>query len=195
MEITWYKLKKIGQSKIVNLTIFIPLFGYMIFFNNQLVSLIEISTAYLDKFNIDFNALLDNSGTLFYLYFGFSFLGIATILYKLFSSDLINEYTSMREYIEKEKDIMNYANTLSLYEKLLQKNNQQIKKLQNQIVPVEKIENETLVSIMSINWQYQNTKLKIIQIIVFSLYLFGFLLISIPSIKMFYNILVIFFKS
>lgn len=194
--ISWNSLKKIGQSKLVNLTIFVPLFGYMIFFNDYLVSLIEISISYLNKFDVNYNnTFLDNSNILFYFYFGFSLIGIASIMYKLFSPDLINEYSSMREYIEKEKDVMNRDNILSLYEKLDHDNNQEIKKVQDKILPVDIIENETLVSIMTINWEYYNTKLKIIQSIIFIFYVFGFLLVSVPSLKMFYNIMIVFFRN
>jgi len=196
VNITWGNLKIIGQSKLVSMTIIIPLFGYIIFFNEQLISIIEVSNSYLNQFKIIHTDItLNNSNKLFYIYFGLSFLGIASILYKLVSPSLINEYKSMREYIDKEKMIMNLNNTNILFNKLKDDNNKDVDLLQDKIVPVSEISDDTLIGIMSINWKHNNELFQKTRMLVFSLYIVGFLLLFIPSIRMFYNVGVIFFNN
>ena len=196
MNIAWSELKKVGQSKLVNMTILIPLFGYIIFFNDKLTSIVEISTSYLSQFQtIESNISFDTSNNLFYIYFGLSLLGIASILYKLASPSLINEYISMREYIDKERNIMNLCNTTSLYNLLTDQKNSKVSSLQDKIIPVEEIDIDTVVGIMSINWEHNNTLYKKTRVLILLLYIFGFFLISIPSIKMFFAIIIIFFYN
>lgn len=195
MQITWSALKRIGQSKLLQLTILIPIFGYMIFFNYELVDIVKKSTNYLyDKNIINTKVLFINSYKLYYLYFGFSLLGIASILYKIVSPDLINEYLSLREYIEKETNIMNYNNTKRLFNQLKDEGIEEVETLQDKIIPVESINNTTIIDIMTINWNYNNKLYNKTKITIFCLYTFGFILIAIPSLKMFYNTIVIFIK-
>ena len=195
MQITWNDLKRIGQSKLLQLTILIPIFGYMIFFNHELVSIVEKSTNYLyDKNIINSKILFTNSYKLYYLYFGFSLLGIASILYKIISPNLINEYLSLREYIEKESSIMNQNNTKTLFNRLKNEKVKGIEILQDNIIPVQSITENTIIDIMTINWKHNNTLYKKTKITIFLLYTFGFILIAIPSLKMFYNTIVIFIK-
>ena len=195
MQITWSALKRIGQSKLLQLTILIPIFGYMIFFNYELVDIVEKSTNYLyDKNIINTKVLFINSYKLYYLYFGFSLLGIASILYKIVSPDLINEYLSLREYIEKETNIMNYNNTKRLFNQLKDEGIEEVETLQDKIIPVESINNTTIIDIMTINWNYNNKLYNKTKITIFCLYTFGFILIAIPSLKMFYNTIIIFIK-
>lgn len=194
MDITWNNIKKIGQSKIVSMTIFIPIFGYLIFFNDFIIDFIQKSTIFLENELISHNLnTVDNK--LYFLYFGFSFLGIASILYKIFTPNLINEYLSLREYIKEEKELMTDKNIRDLCDKLIDLKVTDISILQNKIIPVEQIENSTIIEIMKVNWDYYNTKYLYIRYIIIFCYFVGFILVSIPSIKMFYKILIIFMNK
>lgn len=192
---TWISLKKIGQSKIVTMTIIIPLFGYMIFFNESMIKLFELSTSYLNQYSSTTNMDFEYSNKLFYLYFGFSFIGIASLIYRIVSPDLINEYKSLREYIDKEKNIMSLTNVTQLYNLLKDNSNNKVDKLQDNIIPVETVSSETVTNIMSINWEHHNTSFVKTRNIIFYLYIFGFVLVFIPSIQMFYSICIIFFSN
>lgn len=194
MDIAWNNIKKIGQSKIVSMTIFIPIFGYLIFFNDFIIDFIQKSTIFLENELISHNLnTVDNK--LYFLYFGFSFLGIASILYKIFTPNLINEYLSLREYIKEEKELMTDKNIRDLCDKLIDLKVTDISILQNKIIPVEQIENSTIIEIMKVNWDYYNTKYLYIRYIIIFCYFVGFILVSIPSIKMFYKILIIFMNK
>ena len=191
MNIEWNNIKKIGQSKIVGMTIMVPIFGYLIFFNDFLINFFKDYMSFLQtisKNNITIN------DKLFYLYFGFSFLGVASILYKIFSPNLINEYISMREYIKDEKELLTNTNIRNLFNKLKNMNIKEVEILQDKIIPVDIIEKSTIIEIMKTNWDYYNNLYKFIRCTIVVFYIIGFIFISVPSMNMFYNIFLIFFK-
>ncbi len=102
----WDGLRRIGQSKLMNLTILVPLLGYLILFNEQLIEYFELSKEVFP--NIDDGSKLSNEtkSRLFYFYFGFSFLGVASLFYQLFCPSLLKEHGSAGDYVNEELDLM-----------------------------------------------------------------------------------------
>jgi hypothetical protein len=109
----WDDLRKLGQSRLVALTILVPLLGYMILFNEQIIKYLEISSPYFhDIFITDTPA--DGDGLsislayrLYFFYFGFTFLAIGNIIYYFCCPVLVKEYGSAAAFHATEGPIMN----------------------------------------------------------------------------------------
>ena len=92
----------------MKLTIFVPIFGYLILFNEQVAQLFEVSAQVVDfsgksdSLGLEESISKDTKTRLYYFYFGFSFLGIGSLIYQMFCPSLIKDYSSEREYIREE---------------------------------------------------------------------------------------------
>ena len=95
----WNVLKTIGGSYFSSFTIFIPLFGYLIFFGSFIGGIYTIDLANFGKFNI---------GTEYGFHFmklkmtytGLSIIGLSSIIFKIFCPKEISAYKDGREFIE-----------------------------------------------------------------------------------------------
>ena len=76
----WDELRRLGNHKLVQLTVVVPIVGYLILLNKQLAAYYAL---YFDA-----NAT-DISYRLYCLYFGFTFLGIASLLFNLLCPKLV----------------------------------------------------------------------------------------------------------
>ena len=94
---TWSTLGKLGRSKLVSYTVFIPIIGFFVLFNGQVTSFLELSSATLNISKEDLSLLSIKS--LKNLYFGLSFLAFASITFKIFCPDSIQEYGNLDSYI------------------------------------------------------------------------------------------------
>ena len=79
----WSKLKKIGQSRVARATVFIPLVGYFVIFNEQLTHYLRLiprlagnePPAALDQLNLT---------RIIYLYIGLFCIGVASLIFQFF---------------------------------------------------------------------------------------------------------------
>lgn len=188
----WALIRRIGESKILNMTMLIPFFGYMIIFNEQIVHLFEVSK---DIFLHTIDATsTGNTGIsndakmrLFYFYFGFTFLGIGSLTYQLLCPDLIKEYASNREFIREEISLMTPKRIQETIEHL-KKNNSNDDELKDIIWRVERsgIESQQpVIDLMMMQWTHENKSTSIIRALTAIMYALGFIILSIPSIAMF----------
>jgi hypothetical protein len=102
----WDELRTIGNSRLVKLTIIVPLIGYMILFNDQLVKYLELSSPY---FRDVFLSGETGSGTtwslayrLYCFYFGFTALAIGALVYEFRCPKLVQTYGSAAEFYRVE---------------------------------------------------------------------------------------------
>jgi hypothetical protein len=96
----WAKLREIGNSPVVKLTIAIPLVGYLIIFNEDLLHYLDLSrelfghhvkTAGSEEAHVSWRLLL--------LYFGLSFIAVAAGLYAWFCPNEIKSYRLAGDYV------------------------------------------------------------------------------------------------
>ena len=201
----WENIRKIGRSKIMTLTIFIPIIGYMIIFNEQLIHLFELSENLFSSITVtnstDKDVVSEDSKTrLFYFYFGFTFLGLGSLLFQVFCPNLIKEHGSDREFIKEELSLMTTKRAKSildfLHNKVPEKNDELVK-LQNDIgFPNSVFSNDNMdkryksatINLMLMQWQYENWSSKNARRFINFFYCIGFLVLAIPSIEMFYKV-------
>ncbi|SEA23809.1 hypothetical protein SAMN05660964_01198 [Thiothrix caldifontis] len=197
---TWVALRKIGKSKIVGMTIFIPFFGYMILFNDQFVHLFSLSKElFLDDYSSNTSVALDfakeGKNRLFYFYFGFTFLGIASLIYKLSCPSLINDYGSDRDFIKEELPLITIKRGEEIIQYLSEKkasSSQEIENIKWKLKNSNEINNN--IDLMSIYWGYENTTKISARMASALLYLFGFSILMIPAIAMFIDVSTVFFN-
>lgn len=186
---TWDSLSRIGQLKVMNLTILIPFIGYMILFNENIVQLLELSKE-VHSFTID------NISRLFYFYYGLSSLGIGSLIYQLKCPVLIKEYDSQNIYAKEESAFLTKRRISSI--------TREIRRLRSTLHPIaEKVigiasgedssqgykEIEPAkIDLLIIHWREVNRSHKLARFGIFHLYLVGFIILLIPSIEMFINL-------
>lgn len=207
---SWESIRKIGQSKILGLTILVPILGYMILFNEQLVHYFELSKDIFTSTVIDaspdgVNISNDNKSRLFYFYFGFSFLGFGSLIYQLFCPSIIKEHSSDREFIRDGLSLMTEKRIDLVRRYLGQKVDESLfpeladLKQRFKIAKEMNLEHGTkhrelaAKDLMLMQWQYENWSYFIARIFIFALYLLGFGILAIPTLEMFKNVLYAYF--
>ena len=80
----WDRLRSIGNSRIAKLAILVPIFGYLIIFNQHLVA----------YYNTIFDPDLNTSFWLYFFYFGMSSIGFGSLIYIFWCPKEIQEYGS-----------------------------------------------------------------------------------------------------
>ena len=101
----WESLARTGSSKLVSLTVLVPVFGYLIIFNQQVVSLFDLSPYYIPSINENWAWLIDGKDRLYCFYFGLFSIGLGSILYQLFCPPIVKEFKSSFEYMTKAQDL------------------------------------------------------------------------------------------
>jgi hypothetical protein len=102
----WTTLRSIGSLRIVQLTILVPVIGYFILFNDELVQRLEFSNQVIPR--ADHHAGLSN-GTLLKLmslYFGLCFVGLGSALFSALCPALVRRYQHFSEYAASEIDLL-----------------------------------------------------------------------------------------
>ena len=203
----WSNLKKIGRSKIVSLTIFMPIFGYMIMFNEHLIGFFELSSqAFTDSVNAVQGEnskepiTIDTKTRLYYFYFGFSFIGVASLIYQMFCPSMIKEYESGGEYIQEQKPLLTENRLINLSENLEKEGVIDSAKIKSVRASYEigwqlgekegkNKRDAAVIDLLDLHWESENTSDKAARLLVFLFYMFGFFILAIPSYMMFKNVL------
>ena len=205
--IKWDLLGKIGNSKIMGLTIIMPLIGYMVIFNVHVVEYLNLSTSLFtgESSNGSVPAQtgpeFKESTRLLLIYYGLTLLGIASIIYQFFCPPLIKMYPYEGRYIESEIALMTNLRYQEMSKKLMDcysEGSDETKKLKkiigvtNEIFSNGKKNDEDdpeykrqMIDFMSINWAHSNNLGKVIRFFVTIFYALGFAALAIPSIMTF----------
>ena len=91
----WDNLRRVGSSRLVQLTIVIPVVGYFLLLSESLTEY------YVLLFEEE-----PGLWRLYFLYFGFCTLAVASLLFNWFCPSEIKEHGSAYDFVEKQKDIM-----------------------------------------------------------------------------------------
>jgi hypothetical protein len=100
VRVGWVRLREIGNSQIVKLTIAIPLVGYIIIFNESLLHYLDLSR---ELFGHHTNLVASDeahvSWRLLLMYFGLCFIAVGAALYSWYCPDEIKSYRLPSDYI------------------------------------------------------------------------------------------------
>ncbi|MBR1170502.1 hypothetical protein [Bradyrhizobium liaoningense] len=111
--IPWSAIRRIGQSRLLSLTIVVPFLGSMILFNQAVVDVLMLSPEMVRRwFPVDgppeqLRAVAHNLtlSRLYYVYFGLSFLGFGSSLFALFCPTIVKDYSSAASFQAAEMNV------------------------------------------------------------------------------------------
>lgn len=199
----WVNLRRIGQSKVVRLTILVPIFGYLILFNEEIVHLFEVSTQVVKGLNtvpvIQEVISNDTKTRLYFFYFGFTFLGIGSLIYQVFCPGLIKDYSSEREFLREEVGLVTKKRFNRMASYLEQENlaspidvNDAVDEYANATSLMPKQREAQIdaakMDIMVLFWWSENVSRVVARHAILFFYLVGFCVLAIPSLNMFYRV-------
>ena len=91
----WRTLKALSNSPLAKLTIIVPVVGWLLLYNNMLVSIIENITGV--------EADPDDLWKLYVFYVGLTLISFSAILFVVFCPRIISHFPDFNEYIEVER--------------------------------------------------------------------------------------------
>jgi hypothetical protein len=95
----WTKLREIGNSPAVKLTIAIPLVGYLILFNESVLHYLDLSRELFGQPRTAGESGAHVSWRLLVLYFGLCFIAVGAALYAWHCPDEIKSYRLPSDYL------------------------------------------------------------------------------------------------
>ncbi|SEI19461.1 hypothetical protein [Tardiphaga sp. OK245] len=110
--IPWSTIRRIGQSRLIALTIIVPFLGSLLLFNQSIVDVLTLSPDLVRRWlhlSVDESTAEARKLTLarlYYIYFGLTFLGIGSALFVLFCPLEIKNYSSIIEYQTTEAPLI-----------------------------------------------------------------------------------------
>ncbi|MGU3794008.1 hypothetical protein [Vibrio diabolicus] len=198
----WKSLRVIGENKAVKLTMLTPIFGYLILFSDKFQSLVaQASQSVGISSGGASDITLINS---YFLYFGLLSIAIASAMYAILAPTLVKEFYSNRDYVQENIDHITPSRVFGLSSFVL-KEFSDMEQPHDIHVKISEFE-KTLVDGNHLN-NAQNIKLRELAIdlhnhfwnctayshwflrgCVFVFYLIGFLLLMVPSLKLFFSV-------
>ncbi|HWK38908.1 MAG TPA: hypothetical protein VNR88_08335 [Hyphomicrobium sp.] len=113
--ISWSAIRRVGQSRLLALTIIVPFLGSFLIFNQHVISALAISPELVKRWlNLPKETTADVAETiafarLYFLYFGLSFLGIGSALFAAFCPITIKNNASNADYLKLEGPMITKA--------------------------------------------------------------------------------------
>jgi hypothetical protein len=102
----WTSLRSIGNLRVVQLTILVPVIGYFILFNDELVQRLEFSRQVIPRIDQHIGLSAGTLLKLMSLYFGFCFVALGSALFSIFCPALVKRYQDFAEYARTEIDLL-----------------------------------------------------------------------------------------
>jgi hypothetical protein len=113
--IPWSAIRRIGQSRLLSLTIVVPFLGSLLLFNQYVVDFLTLSPDVVAR-------LVQRTGQsvgevsrqvsltrLYYAYFGLTFLGIGSFLFAMLCPTEVKSHASAREFVQTETSVVSRA--------------------------------------------------------------------------------------
>lgn len=196
---SWDQLKKIGQSRLLSLTMIVPFLGYLILFNQVLNEWLINSYRFLSLDIIQLEVAGGRNkviaSQLYFIYYGLSLLGVASMFFYLFCPVSMKEYSSEYQFVHQELGIMTVFRAKKIIRmlRIRCKNDNavmnQLNSINCQSLAEEKWLNKAdSCLLLSVFWQQDSLHHGFIRWLVSILYLLGFFVLSIPSLKTFFYV-------
>lgn len=182
----WGRLRSLGNSPAAKVSIAIPLVGYFIIFNNEIVDFLRLHSSVC----ADHCAV---SWRLIFLYFGGSALGVAAAIYSFLCPLVIKQYASAAEFLNAENDYFSAPRNMAfLVDRIYEYGGH---------VPDKLLENIHLEQVTKYeHWQpdilgrfylVQNYRHWRARLTCYVLIIIGFALIAVPTVLTFVQVLVV----
>jgi hypothetical protein len=190
----WSRLRAIGNSGPVKLTILIPLVGYFVIFNSQLAQYLELVSEIggftAHQFSVSPRLLL--------IYFGLCAFAVGSAVYSIFCPDEVKHYGISAAYVggdgpnikdfafEPMEDELRHSSYIDEYKRIRSR----YENLGG--VTTEKQFEETKLQInngvLHLYFRYKDNSYLLMRLIAFVCYVVGFVCLLIPSIGVFFRV-------
>lgn len=179
----WDTLKALTNSKLSRLTIAVPAVGWILVYNNEIIRILQ------KKYDIDLSELFSWQMHAFYL--GLILISITAIIYIVACPKEIKQYSSMLEYAISEKKLFTpeFDKTISAEircDPLNWKFPSQAFADTNGKYPLARLHEtneEAISNKLQKNYITKNDKLLLIRSVVIVIFLFGTVLVLVPTIN------------
>ena len=105
----WSSLRTLGQSRLLSLTVLFPFVGWLILFNQQVVSILTLIPELFGSSTQETTALGGTLVRLYFTYFGLSFLGIGSFIFIVLCPQEIKKDSSVNVFIGSESPVTTAA--------------------------------------------------------------------------------------
>jgi hypothetical protein len=194
----WSNLRAMGNSPAVKMTIFIPLVGYMVIFNEKILSYIQLSEHIFGKEVLN-GASANDSLRLILIYFGLSFLAAGSIIYQFFCPDEVKRFATSIDYVAAARSNIGEFSLKQIENRLIrQLGFESFGELaavvgfgegRNAEWGERDAKEEALakgeLTVLDANFRKLNESRLLARISVYILYLVGLLLLSVPALEVF----------
>jgi hypothetical protein len=181
----WNMLRVIGGSALGKAAIAFPVLGYLILFNDYAVTYLKIHSSFCLDCSV--------SPRLYALYIGGFFIAVGSLLYAIFCPQVVDRHANAHDFYESEKD---YYDTTEHRRFLI---NHIIRLVINSYIapeymypwrsPEEMMSETDLSELMGQHYFLQNRRNRTLRILIFWLYIAGFIYLLIPTVMTFYQVL------
>jgi hypothetical protein len=97
----WHSLRALGNSRLVQLSALMPIIGYLIIFSSSFSEFTSLQIASFGEGTVW--QRLDKL-KLYFLYFGFSAIGLASVIYTIYCDEIIKNFGYAESYCSAMKD-------------------------------------------------------------------------------------------
>jgi hypothetical protein len=109
--VSWSAIRRIGQSRLLSLTIVVPFLGWLLLFNQHVVEMLTLSPELVRRWMKLPNASDEIAHQLtlprlYYVYFGLTFLGVGSGLFARFCPQIVKNYASAIECVQAESSLV-----------------------------------------------------------------------------------------
>jgi hypothetical protein len=192
-QVHWTTLRPVGNSVIVKLTILIPAVGYLIIFNDKLVGYVDLIR---EISNLDERSGLSVPPRLFQLYFGLCFVAVASAIYSLVCPSIIKRYPSAIDLgAATTETVGDYGYTIverevlsSEYSEEYRANKRHFQQMVSQDFTVEQAKFEVNNALINIYFALKNLEKPVWRWLCAGCFAFGFFVLFISSIKIFFRV-------
>jgi hypothetical protein len=190
----WAKLREAGNSPIVKLTIAIPLVGYLIIFNEDLLHYLDLSRELFGHHDpAGSQEVAQVSWRLLFLYFGLCLVAVGAGLYGWFCPDEIKSYRLASDYVAA---VLNNVGTIGMgrIEAALESGNElatrglsdwrEVSSTRPMTETVEEMETrwrDRNRGVLELHFDYLNRSHPCARLVCASCYAIGFIALFIPS--------------
>jgi len=185
----WNALRRIGNSWVGRASIALPILGYLILFQEDIIRYLRLHASFCENCEVSWRLHL--------FYFGCCFFAVASLLYAFRCPPLINKYEGAPDFFEAEKNYFSNARNLNYLFHLIKREKgvpafhpgNLLRHTNTETTAVEPGEMQFLAGLMGEHYVLQIRNDWFVRWTILAAYWIGFILISIPTIATFSQVL------
>jgi hypothetical protein len=177
----WTDLRGVANSSAAKSTILIPLIGYWILFNETIAGWLRLISPFADSgAHVSYRVL--------WTYIGLSLIAVGTFVYAVWCPPEIKKYGDYRDYVKGDGPAMTKSALMDVLEYLETKGFHELREAVNGMSW-----DDAGKDIMSVYFDYRNTRYPPARCAVTILYYAGFIILGLLAAQIFWKVLVLAF--